>query len=95
MRAQKTASAAGFVKLPRAAAEIEKATAAEFTRREQFSSLGLAARIHEECMKALLALVADRAGAERMGAAGRALAVARYNGAAPVPRLAALLRRLA
>ena len=45
--------------------------------------------------EALSSLIADRAAAARMGAAGRALAVARYSVAALAPRLAELLRRLA
>ena len=45
--------------------------------------------------EALSGLIAERAAAERMGMAGRDLAVARYSVAVLAPRLAALLRRLA
>jgi glycosyltransferase involved in cell wall biosynthesis len=57
--------------------------------------IGRAAATIEEWTEALSALIADRTTAERMGMAGRNLAVARYSVAALAPRLAALLRRLA
>ena len=53
-----------------------------------------AATTIEEWTEALSELIADPAAAERMGMAGRELAVARYSVAALAPRLAALLRRL-
>jgi glycosyltransferase involved in cell wall biosynthesis len=59
------------------------------------AEIGRAAATIEEWTEALSGLIADRAAAERMGMAGRDLAVARYSVAALAPRLADLLRRLA
>jgi glycosyltransferase involved in cell wall biosynthesis len=56
--------------------------------------LGLAAETNEAWTEALSSLLADRDAAARMGAAGRAVAVARYSVKALTPRLAELLRRL-
>jgi glycosyltransferase involved in cell wall biosynthesis len=61
----------------------------------QQAAVGLAAETIDEWTEALSALLADRGAAERMGAAGRELAVTRYSVAALAPRLAGLLRRLA
>ena len=58
------------------------------------ADLGLPARTIDEWIEALSRLLADREAAERMGAAGRRVAVASYSLAALVPRLAELLRRL-
>jgi glycosyltransferase involved in cell wall biosynthesis len=59
------------------------------------TDLGRAAATLDEWSEALSSLIAERAAAERMGLAGRALAVERYSVTALAPRLAALLRRLA
>jgi glycosyltransferase involved in cell wall biosynthesis len=59
------------------------------------AELGLAATSPDEWTQALSTLLDDRAVAERMGEAGRALAEARYSVAVLAPRLAELLRRLA
>jgi glycosyltransferase involved in cell wall biosynthesis len=59
------------------------------------AEIGRAAATTEDWTEALSGLIADRAAAERMGMAGRDLAVARYSVVALAPRLAALLRRLA
>jgi glycosyltransferase involved in cell wall biosynthesis len=59
------------------------------------AEIGSAATTIEEWTEALSGLIADRTAAERMGMAGRDLAVTRYSVAALAPRLAALLRRLA
>jgi glycosyltransferase involved in cell wall biosynthesis len=58
------------------------------------AELGRAATTLEEWTEALSSLIADRDAAQRLGAAGRALAVARYSVRALAPRLAALLRCL-
>lgn len=58
------------------------------------AEFGLAATTAEEWTEALSSLIADRDAARRLGASGRALAVARYSVAALAPRLAELLRRL-
>src|SRR5205807_10650702 len=57
------------------------------------AELGRRATTIDQWTEALSSLIAGRAGAARMGAAGRALAVARYSVAALAPRLAELLRR--
>ncbi|HEV7995845.1 MAG TPA: glycosyltransferase family 4 protein [Stellaceae bacterium] len=59
------------------------------------AEIGLAATTHAEWVAALSAILADRAGAQRLGAAGRALVEARYSLAALAPRLASLIRHLA
>ncbi|HTT81827.1 MAG TPA: glycosyltransferase family 4 protein [Stellaceae bacterium] len=59
------------------------------------AELGCAAETLEEWTEALSNLLGDRDAAQRLGDAGRALAVARYSVAALAPRLADLLRRLA
>jgi len=59
------------------------------------AELGRSATTIDQWTEALSSLIADRDSAARMGAAGRALAVARYSVAALAPRLAELLRRLA
>ena len=59
------------------------------------AEIGCAATTIDGWSEALSGLIADRTAAERMGMAGRDLAVARYSVAALAPRLAALLRRLA
>lgn len=58
------------------------------------AELGRPATTIDQWTEALSSLLADRDAAARMGAAGRALAVARYSVAALAPRFAALLRRL-
>ncbi len=57
--------------------------------------IGLAATSYGEWVAALSAILADRAGAEQLGAAGRALVERRYSLAALAPRLAGLIRDLA
>jgi glycosyltransferase involved in cell wall biosynthesis len=59
------------------------------------AEIGCAATTIDEWSEALSGLIAERAAAERMGMAGRDLAVARYSVGALTPQLAALLRRLA
>jgi glycosyltransferase involved in cell wall biosynthesis len=59
------------------------------------AEIGRPAATLDEWSDALSSLLAERKLAERMGAAGRALAVERYSVMALAPRLAALLRRLA
>lgn len=58
------------------------------------AALGCPATTLNEWSEALSSLIADRDAAERLGAAGRALAVARYSVRALTPRLAELLRRV-
>jgi glycosyltransferase involved in cell wall biosynthesis len=58
------------------------------------AELGLPARSIDEWTGALCGLLADRDAAERMGSAGRAVAM-RYSVTALAPRLAELLRGLA
>ena len=58
------------------------------------AELGRSATTIDQWTEALSSLIADRDSAARMGAAGRALAVARYSVAALAPRLAELLRQL-
>jgi glycosyltransferase involved in cell wall biosynthesis len=58
------------------------------------AALGRSARTIDQWTEALSSLIADRDAAARMGAAGRAVAVARYSVRALAPRLAELLRRL-
>ena len=55
------------------------------------------ARGHDagEWVAALSAILADRAGAQQLGIAGRALVERRYSLEALAPRLAGLIRRLA
>jgi len=59
------------------------------------AELGLAATTLDEWSDALASLLADRDGAQALGAAGRTLAEERYSVAALAPRLAELLRFLA
>ncbi|HTZ38237.1 MAG TPA: glycosyltransferase [Stellaceae bacterium] len=59
------------------------------------AEIGLAASGLDAWREALASLLADRDAAARMGAAGRALAEARYSLAALAPRLAELLHRVA
>jgi glycosyltransferase involved in cell wall biosynthesis len=59
------------------------------------AEIGRAAATTEEWAEALCGLLADRGEAERLGAAGRQLAVDRYSVAALAPELARLLRRVA
>jgi len=59
------------------------------------AEIGRAAATLDEWSEALSSLLAERDAAERMGAAGRALAVERYSVTALAPQLAALLCRLA
>jgi glycosyltransferase involved in cell wall biosynthesis len=58
------------------------------------AELGRAATTIDQWTEALSSLIADRDAAVRMGAAGRAVAVARYSVAMLAPRLAEILRRL-
>jgi Glycosyl transferases group 1 len=58
------------------------------------AELGLSATTTGQWTEAISSLLADRDAAERMGAAGRAVAVARYSVAVLAPQLAELLRRL-
>ncbi len=58
------------------------------------AELGLAASDLNGWTEALSGLLADRIAAERMGAAGRAVATARYSVHALAPRLAGLIYRL-
>ena len=59
------------------------------------AEIGRAATSPAEWVEALCGLLADRNEAERLGAAGRELAVSGYSVAAMAPRLAGLLRRAA
>ena len=59
------------------------------------AELGLAAATTGEWAEALSSLLADRDGAARMGAAGRAVAETRYSVRVLAPHLAELIRRLA
>jgi glycosyltransferase involved in cell wall biosynthesis len=59
------------------------------------AEIGLAATSCGEWVTALSAILADRAGAEQLGAAGRALVQRRYSLDALTPRLAGLIRDLA
>jgi len=58
-------------------------------------AIGLPASTTAEWVAALCELLADRDAAQRLGAAGRELAVSRYSVAALAPRLAGLIRRAA
>jgi len=57
--------------------------------------VGLAAGTHMQWVAALSDILTDRGGADQLGAAGRALAHARYSLVALAPRLAQIIRRLA
>jgi glycosyltransferase involved in cell wall biosynthesis len=60
----------------------------------QEAALGYPATTLDEWVEALSSLIADRGAAQRLGAAGRALAVARYSVRTLAPRFAELLRRV-
>ena len=59
------------------------------------AEVGLAATSSGEWVAALSAILADRAGAQQFGIAGRALVERRYSLEALTPRMAGLIRRLA
>jgi glycosyltransferase involved in cell wall biosynthesis len=60
-----------------------------------WGEIGLAATSEAEWVEAISSILADRRGAEQLGAAGRALAQQQYGLTALAPRLARLIRGLA